>query len=886
MKWAVSVLLLCLGMATLIIPPNASAQVDEGRLFPFVLPWDDTLPTPVSLRNWNHGGHDLPRILVNKDGHFVAEGRRIRFLGVNFCFGACFPDKEAAPRIAGRLAKFGVNVVRFHHMDGNRFPRGIIDRGRTDTRALDPEALDRLAFFIGCLKREGIYANLNLLVSRRFSSADGLPDSIEKLDWKDRHLMGFFYEPLIRLQAEYARQLLSYENPYTGLQFREDPAIAFVEINNENGLVHGWLGGRLDGIPEPFASELQRQWNVWLNDRYASTRELIEAWKVLDEPLSRDLLPDGMFRDGTGGWRLEQHAGARATLSVVPVNDPGIPVEGAARIRVQQPGAESWHVQFNRPGIAVKAGVPYTLEFYARADRDRTISVGVKQAHEPWQDLGFRRTLRLSREWKRFEHVFVLHTDDNNARLDFSALSQRGAEFWIAGVRLRRGGRVGLQPDESLERGTIAPVSYNSRDEATVEKQRDWITFLYETERNYWQRMLRVLKEEIGVRALVTGTIVGCSTPHLMADFDWVDTHAYWQHPVFPERPWDPEKWYVRNLTMVNEAGGTIPRLGLRRVAGKPHAVTEYNHPFPNTYSAEAFPLLAAYAAFQDWDAIYVFSYCHRTDDWDSRRISGFFDIDQHPVKMATLPVAAALFRRGDVAPGKSTVLVPLSRERELAELLRSRAWQLVDASTVGVPPETVLRHRIALDLSSDASPAELPAAATGDVFISDTGQLHWDRTGGRGVVKVLAPNTRVAVGFLGGRVIDLGSVRIRDVQSLQNGWACVAMTALNGSFDRGQILVVVGGYAANRGMRWVVDPWKDPLHATVGRNWGTAPSLVEGVSLTLEIATKARQVRCHALDETGAPAGELLVRRTSGGRYTVHLSARDKTIWYLLDCR
>jgi hypothetical protein len=48
-------------------------------------------------------------------------------------------------------------------------------------------------------------------------------------------------------------------------------------------------------------------------------------------------------------------------------------------------------------------------------------------------------------------------------------------------------------------------------------------------------------------RALVIGTIVGGSTPNLMAKMDCLDIHTYWQHPVLPARPWDPENWLVRN---------------------------------------------------------------------------------------------------------------------------------------------------------------------------------------------------------------------------------------------------------------------------------------------------------------------------------------------------
>lgn len=259
--------------------------------------------------------------------------------------------------------------------------------------------------------------------------------------------------------------------------------------------------------------------------------------------------------------------------------------------------------------------------------------------------------------------------------------------------------------------------------------QRDWLRFLVETEDRYWRAMYRILKDELQVQAAIGGTIVGCSTPNLMARLDWVDTHAYWQHPRFPGRPWDAEHWIVENKTMVHERGGTLPDLALKRVLGKPHACTQYNHPAPNTYGSEGFLLLAACAALQDWDAIYVYSYVHtRREGWDSRRINGFFDIDQHPTKMATLPAVAALFMRGDVQPARQVVAAPLTAAQEW-ELLRSaRAWSLVDGSHVGIPRAAALLHRVALVTEGRNLP---PGAWTpervsrpGYRKVSDTGEL------------------------------------------------------------------------------------------------------------------------------------------------------------------
>src|SRR6185369_15878183 len=159
-------------------------------------------------------------------------------------------------------------------------------------------------------------------------------------------------------------------------------------------------------------------------------------------------------------------------------------------------------------------------------------------------------------------------------------------------------------------------------------------------------------------------------------------------------KPWDVGDWVVENKSMVNERGGTLPGLALKRVAGKPHAVTEYNHPAPNTFSSEGFLLLAAYGALQDWDALYAYCYAHTRADtaaWDTRKINGFFDIDQHPTKIATLVSAAAMFLRGDVKPARTLVTASLPLETEIDLLRTANAWSLVDAARVGLPRETPL---------------------------------------------------------------------------------------------------------------------------------------------------------------------------------------------------
>src|SRR5215213_1556225 len=142
-----------------------SAVAVAADLFPFVLPWDDASPTVISLAQLNEKPAGRDGFVRVKAGHLFAGEQRLRIFGVNVCFGANFPTRDAAEKVAARMAKFGINCVRFHHMDMFSAPGGIFAK---DGKTLDAERLDRLDYFIAKLKEQGIYADLNLHVSRTY----------------------------------------------------------------------------------------------------------------------------------------------------------------------------------------------------------------------------------------------------------------------------------------------------------------------------------------------------------------------------------------------------------------------------------------------------------------------------------------------------------------------------------------------------------------------------------------------------------------------------------------------------------------------------------------------------------------------------------------------
>lgn len=261
------------------LPPDVTYVFnDTTDWFPFEFPDDDTNLDVIDLTfllDAPAGKHGF--VGVRPDGHFYYEdGERARFFGTNLGGQDVAPPKELSRVLAARFAKYGVNMIRLHSIDGSY--SGVIDYTRGNSRHFIPEALDRMDYLIAELKKHGIYTYLDLLDYRMFRDADGVKEGDQFTHNWAGSMKGasIFDERMIELQKEYATKLLTHHNPYTGLRYVDDPAIAVVETTNENGVFYFLLNRDLS---RPYYREqLRLRWNRWLVSRYDDRAKLARAW--------------------------------------------------------------------------------------------------------------------------------------------------------------------------------------------------------------------------------------------------------------------------------------------------------------------------------------------------------------------------------------------------------------------------------------------------------------------------------------------------------------------------------------------------------------------------------------------------------------------------------
>lgn len=270
---------LCLCLGVLVVQLLACRAWAEGvartdpnaALFP-----DSSIVDFSRLLDSPAGKHGFLQAAPN--GKFAwPNGKRAKFWGVNISNKSIWTTKPTIDHVVDVLARAGANMVRFEAMDS--FGALLDVEGSDSTRKLDKQKMAQLDYWVAKLRARGIYYYFDLLDFRQFKAGDGVPE-YEALG-RAAKPYAIFDRRLIDLQKEFARELLTHKNPFTGLKYVDDPGLALVEICNEHGLF--FKAESLDSLVEPYGAQFRQLWNRWLVQQYGSRDGLRAAWGKIGE---------------------------------------------------------------------------------------------------------------------------------------------------------------------------------------------------------------------------------------------------------------------------------------------------------------------------------------------------------------------------------------------------------------------------------------------------------------------------------------------------------------------------------------------------------------------------------------------------------------------------
>lgn len=253
--------------------------------YPF---YSDDVPLDLSFLYEEEKPAGKHGFLETHGSEFIfADGTPARFWGTNFNSGCNFPSHSFSEVVSKRLAKIGVNLVRFHQLDAEWSTPNIFQfaKGKRvgNTLQFDPESMERLDYLIHCLKNQGIYIYLDMITYRKFKSGDGVENALLLAD--EARPYSNFDTDLIELQKKYCYDLWTHVNPYTSLAYKDDPAIILTEIANESDMF------RKDRpcVVEPYRTRLEQRYRSWVKSRGLEAPESSPNFSS-EDPLMLDFL--------------------------------------------------------------------------------------------------------------------------------------------------------------------------------------------------------------------------------------------------------------------------------------------------------------------------------------------------------------------------------------------------------------------------------------------------------------------------------------------------------------------------------------------------------------------------------------------------------------------
>ena len=226
----------------------------------------------IDLRSLNEavaGQSGFVKLAPGGDGFALGDGTPARFWAV----GSDIFHKPADDirRHVRFLARIGVNLVRLH---AQICPTGP-DSKLTE---VNEKEIDGIWRFVAEAKAQGIYVTISPYWAH----------SVDATRWGVPGLSGpgeawgllFFDETLQRGYKAWAAALYGRPNPYTKIRLADDPAVALIQVQNEDSL----LFYTMRSLKPVQQQALGRKFATWLAKKYGSLDKIKQAWGGATRP--------------------------------------------------------------------------------------------------------------------------------------------------------------------------------------------------------------------------------------------------------------------------------------------------------------------------------------------------------------------------------------------------------------------------------------------------------------------------------------------------------------------------------------------------------------------------------------------------------------------------
>ncbi|HIE29215.1 TPA: hypothetical protein EYP66_18235 [Candidatus Poribacteria bacterium] len=163
----------------------------------------------------------------------------------------------------------------------------------------------------------------------------------------------------------------------------------------------------------------------------------------IDAYAVENVIQNGDFEDGQIGWAVA--ARGAAAMDFVIDDTQSVVGKKSARFEIKNVGGGGVHdltLDCQTP-ISIKNGKTYTVDFWLKSEKDRTITIDFLMNHDPWTRAFQVENIPITAEWQVKFHTFKAVFGDNNMifLFSFSKASNQNPKVttWIDHVRFYQG---------------------------------------------------------------------------------------------------------------------------------------------------------------------------------------------------------------------------------------------------------------------------------------------------------------------------------------------------------------------------------------------------------------------------------------------------------------
>ncbi|MCW8131695.1 MAG: hypothetical protein KIS92_15220 [Planctomycetota bacterium] len=423
----------------------------------------------------------------------------------------------------------------------------------------------------------------------------------------------------------------------------------------------------------------------------------------------------------------------------------------------------------------------------------------------------------------------------------------------------------------------------------TMARGSDQLQFLTETQRAFYDRTVKYIKQDLGAKCLVScsnwttadGRIMDAMERYTYLAGDVVCRNSYFG-PVYHSKR---KRFYAVDTDEVfsSRSGLTMPEdlpIQLNQIDERPYVITEINWERPNRFRCE-FPFLAAsYGRLQGMDGWNFFALGNA--QWESN--PSVWSL-MNPSLFGMFPACSLMFRRGDVKEAETVVHQSLDLQEQYHykgmalkqahgfDELRKKdipAGGVMEGKDISaIDPLAFYVGRCVFDTKGEKTKNKVIDLSKyidreKKTVASVTGEVTWDYD--TGVVTVNTARAQGACGFLGKKgKIDLGDLSIE----CENEYACVLAISLDGQPLKSSKKILIQAVTEDTLYGWKTVPQEKGDKIV---DLGGYPLNVKKIKAKVTFKTPGALKDAVIADGNAYPTGKNAATSATGGALTVTL--------------